>query len=359
MIFYHIDKNMEKKLVKVAIWGFGAMGSGMAKMILNKKGFDIVGVTDVYDGFVGKSIFEILKLENKQSHDVLVERDIERVLNEEKPDLVLLATDSFTKKAFDKLKFIVEHKCNVISTAEEMAYPYAKEPELSKELNRLAKENGVTILGTGVNPGMMMDLLAICISGVMSDVTHIEANRVNSLSPFGPAVMEEQGVGITVESFNKGVKDDTLAGHVGFAESVLMIADAIGVKLDGFQQQMAPIVTNIDRKSKYGEALKGNVAGVNMTGQGLVNGEVFIDMKHPQQIEPELEGTHTGDYINIKGTPNIHMAITPEIDGGIGTIAMCVNMIPHVLNSRPGLKTMIDLPVPRAILGDMRELLED
>ena len=110
---------------------------------------------------------------------------------------------------------------------------------------------------------------------------------------------------------------------------------------------------------KYGEAIKGNVAGVNMTGQGLVNGEVFIDMKHPQQIEPELEGTNTGDYINIKGTPNIHMAITPEIDGGIGTIAMCVNMIPHVLNSRPGLKTMIDLPVPRAILGDMRDLLED
>lgn len=96
-----------------------------------------------------------------------------------------------------------------------------------------------------------------------------------------------------------------------------------------------------------------------MTGQGIINNEVFINMKHPQQIEPELEGTNTGDYIIIKGNPNISMAITPEIDGGIGTIAMCVNMIPHVLNARSGLKTMIDLPVPRAILGDMRDLLED
>jgi len=81
-------------------------------------------------------------------------------------------------------------------------------------------------------------------------------------------------------------------------------------------------------------------------------------MIHPQQIEPESAGIQTGDYINLKGTPNIHMSITPEINGGVGTIAMCVNMIPHVLNAKPGLKTMIDLPVPRAILGDMRDLLD-
>jgi 4-hydroxy-tetrahydrodipicolinate reductase len=254
---------------------------------------------------------------------------------------------------------VLENGINVISTAEEMAYPQAQEPELAKELDRIAKENKVTVLGTGINPGFIMDLLVVALTGVMSDVKHIEANRVNSLSPFGPAVMEEQGVGITLDEFNHGVETDTLAGHVGFAESVGMIADAIGVKLDGFEQQMKPIVTTIDRKSPYGFAAAGNIAGVNMTGQGLVNGEVFIDMKHPQQIEPEMEGTHTGDYINIKGTPEVNMAITPEIDGGIGTIAMCVNMIPHVLNARPGLKTMIDLPVPRAILGDMRDLLEE
>ncbi len=95
-----------------------------------------------------------------------------------------------------------------------------------------------------------------------------------------------------------------------------------------------------------------------MTGQGYVDGEVKINMIHPQQIEPELEGTYTGDYITIKGNPEINMAINPEVDGGIGTIAMCVNMIPHVINANPGLKTMIDLPVPRAILGDMRNFID-
>ena len=347
------------KNIKVVIWGFGAMGRGMADMLLAKKGVEITGVCDLHPDLVNKSIFDALESEKGTHKEVLVSDNIKDLLNNEKCDVVLLATDSYTRKAFNKMKMILEKGINVISTAEEMAYPKAQEPKLSDELDRIARENGVTILGTGINPGFIMDLLVVALSGVMTDVKHIEANRVNSLSPFGPAVMEEQGVGITVEEFNQGIEDGSLAGHVGFSESVLMIADAIGIKLDEFKQQMAPIVTSVDRKSKYGEALKGNVAGVNMTGQGFVNGEVFIDMKHPQQIEPELEGTNTGDYINIKGTPNIHMAITPEIDGGIGTIAMCVNMIPHVLNSRPGLKTMIDLPVPRAILGDMRDLLED
>lgn len=95
-----------------------------------------------------------------------------------------------------------------------------------------------------------------------------------------------------------------------------------------------------------------------MKGYGTIEGELKIEMIHPQQVEPQLEGIHTGDYISIKGTPNINMAIKPEIPGGIGTIAMCVNMIPHVINARPGLKTMIDLPIPRAIMGDMRDLIE-
>ena len=345
--------------VKVVIWGFGAMGRGMADMLLTKKGVEITGVCDLHPNLLGKSIFNALEGKQNNHPEVIVSDDIDSLLNKDNCDVVLLATDSYTKKAFPKMVKIMEKGINVISTAEEMAYPQAQEPELAKQLHKIAKENGVTVLGTGINPGFIMDLLVVALTGVMTDVTHIEANRVNSLSPFGPAVMEEQGVGITLEEFNHGLETDTLAGHVGFAESVLMIADAIGVKLDTFQQQMAPIVTTVDRKSPYGFAKAGNVAGVNMTGQGIINNEVFIDMKHPQQIEPEMEGTHTGDYIHIKGTPEVNMAITPEIDGGIGTIAMCVNMIPHVLNAKPGLKTMIDLPVPRAILGDMRDLLDD
>ena len=343
--------------VKVAIWGFGAMGSGMARMLLTKKGVDIVGVCDRNEARVGKSMFEVLGVERGDRPEVIINSNIDEVVTEKGCDVCLCATDSFTKKAFPRLKAVLEKKVNVISTAEEMSYPQAQNPELAAELNKIAKENGVTILGTGINPGLIMDLLVVCLTGCMTNVEHIEAKRVNSLSPFGPAVMQEQGVGITVDAFNAGVADGSLAGHVGFAESINMIGDAIGWKVEKYETQMEPIVTTVDRKSPYGFAAAGNVAGVNMTGQGFVNGEVKIDMIHPQQIDPEMEGTHPGDYITIKGTPEVNMCIKPEVEGGLGTIAMCVNMIPHVINAAPGLKTMIDLPVPRAIMGDMRELV--
>jgi 4-hydroxy-tetrahydrodipicolinate reductase len=346
------------KNVRVAIWGFGAMGSGMAKMLINKKGVDIVGVCDRNEARVGRSMYDVLGLEKGERPEVIINPNIDEVVTEGSCDVCLCATDSFTKSAFPRLKTVLEKKVNVISTAEEMAYPQAQNPELAAELDKIAKENGVSILGTGINPGLMMDLLVVCLTGCMVDVEHIEAKRVNSLSPFGPAVMEEQGVGITVAEFEKGVNDGSLAGHVGFAESIGMIGDAIGWKVEKIEQQMKPIVTTIDRKSPYGFAAAGNVAGVNMTGQGYVDGEVKIDMIHPQQIEPEMEGTETGDYITIKGTPAIHMANKPEVEGGLGTIAMCVNMIPHVINTDPGLKTMLDLPVPRAIMGDMRDLIK-
>ncbi|MEG1528540.1 MAG: 2,4-diaminopentanoate dehydrogenase [Clostridia bacterium] len=350
---------MTQQNIKVAIWGFGAMGSGICKTLLGKKGVDIVGVCDIHPLRVGKSIFEMLKVERGDRADVLVQSDISKVVFNKNCDIAVLATDSYTAKAFDKIKYIVEQGVNVISTAEEMSYPKAQQPKLAQKIDLLAKEHNVSVLGTGINPGLIMDLLVVCLTGCMTDVTGIEAKRVNSLSPFGPAVMEEQGVGISVKEFEDGVTSGKLAGHVGFAESVNMIADALSWKIDKFTQQMKPIVTTVDRKSPYGKADAGDVAGVNMTGQAYVDGEVKINMIHPQQIEPEMEGTFTGDYITLAGNPPVSMSIKPEVNGGIGTIAMVVNMIPACINADSGLVTMIDLPVPRAIMGDYRNAVKD
>lgn len=351
---------MKKENVKVIVWGLGAMGRGMADMLLKKKGVEIVGACDLNPNIVNKSLYEVLGVEKGEHKDVIIKDKIEEVITERSADIVLLATDSFVKGAFDKIAFCLKKGINVITTAEQMAYPQAQEPELAKELDRIAKENGVTVLGTGINPGLIMDLLVITLTGACIDVESIKAERVNNLSPFGPAVMHEQGVGISVDEFNRRVQEGTLAGHVGFHESINMIADALGWKLSKkVEQTKEPIVSNVYRKAPYAEVQAGDVAGCKMLGYGYVDGELKIEMVHPQQVEPQLEGVQTGDYITIKGVPNINMQIKPEVPGGIGTIAMCVNMIPHVINSRPGLKTMIDLPVPRAIMGDMRELIEE
>ena len=233
------------------------------------------------------------------------------------------------------------------------------EGELAAKLDEIARRNGVTVLGTGINPGLIMDLLVILWTGACESVDHIVSRRVNSLSPFGPAVMEEQGIGLEVAEFEKRKAAGTMTGHVGFAESIRMITDALGWKLDKFEQDMEPIVTDVDRKSPYGFAAAGHVAGVAMKGWGTVDGQVKIEMDHPQQIEPEQVGIHTGDYVEIQGIPPVNMVNTPEIEGGIGTMAMIMNCIPHVINARPGLKTMVDIPVPHAIMGDMRDMIEE
>ncbi len=345
--------------VKVAIWGFGAMGSGMAEALLKKKGIDIVGVCDLHPDRVGKEFHEVLGVDRGDKAPVYISGDIDEVLKEKSCDVCLCATDSFVKKAFPRLKLVLEKKINVISTAEEMAYPKTQSPKEAKELDRIAKENGVSILGTGINPGLMMDLLVLTLTGAMTDLTHIKSERVNSLSPFGHAVMEEQGVGLSKDKFMEKVADGSLAGHVGFEESVNMMTDAVGWKLDGpIKTSMAPIVTDVDRETQYIKVKAGDVAGCSMLGDGYIDGEKKIEMVHPQQIEPQLGGVETGDYITLKGTPEIKMGISPEIDGGIGTIAMCINMIPQVINANPGLKTMIDLPVPRCIVGDYRDMIE-
>ncbi|MCL2170242.1 MAG: 2,4-diaminopentanoate dehydrogenase [Defluviitaleaceae bacterium] len=344
--------------VKVAIWGFGAMGQGIGRAIVNRTGIEVAGICCRNAGRQGKGMYEILGMKGEQP-DVMIINDIDQVVTDKSVDVVMLCTDSFTAGAMPKLETLVKKGVNVITIAEEMAWPWAQQPELAAQIDKLAKENNVSVLGTGINPGMVMDLLAVVLSAAMVDVETVKCERVNSLSPFGKTVMEEQGVGLSMAEFEEKSAAGKVSGHVGFAESVAMIANGLGLEYDKFEQQMKPILTDVDRTSPHGFAAAGNLAGVNMTAQALKGGKVVIDMYHPQQIEPQMAGVNTGDYVTIEGTPPIAMAIKPEIEGGLGTIAMAVNTIPQVINADAGLISMLDIPVPRAVMGDYRKLIKE
>jgi len=214
------------------------------------------------------------------------------------------------------------------------------------------------ILGTGINPGFIMDYLVIVLTGVCEEITSLKISRINNLAPFGKKVMKEQGIGLKPEEFYKRVKDRTIEGHVGFIKSFGMFEEAFQIKLNKIEQKIEPIVTKEPRTTKLVSVKSGEVAGCKQQGFGYKNDQLFIKLEHPQQIIPEAENVETGDYILFEGVPNITLQIKPEIPGGIGTISLCINMIPHVLNASPGLKTLLDLPVPRAILRDVRELIK-
>ena len=336
--------------IRVLQWGLGAMGSGMARLVLEKTGMEIVAAIDSRPDYIGKDLGQVLGV--GKDLGVIVTDQPESVLDKDRVDIVTIATTSWTARQMPDLRKIINAGINVISIAEEMADAEAQNPALARELDELAKQHGVTVLGTGVNPGYVLDYLVIVLTGGCHTVERIEASRVNDLSPYGPTVMETQGVGTSPEVFRQGVADGSIVGHVGFPESIHMISAALGLGVDRIEESREPIVSKVFRDTAHVRVEPGMVAGCAHTGIGYRGEKEVVRLIHPQQIHPHLEDQDTGDYIHIHGDPEIHMAIKPEIAGGKATIGITVNMIPHVVAATPGLKRMIDLPVPAALMGE-------
>lgn len=338
-------------MIKVVGWGVGNMGRGILDMLLKKKGIEVVGAIGRRSG-VGKDIGDLLGYGGQVG--IIVENDAEMVLAETRPDVVILSISSYVRGVADEIGLCAKYGADVITIAEEMAYPFRTEPELSKKLDRLAKEKGITVLGTGVNPGFVLDSLIAALTYGTRSVRQIKARRVNDLSPYGRTVMEEQGVGLSEDEFLEGVRDGRIHGHVGFLQSIPMIADAIGLEYDEIIETREPIMSTVERRTDLVDILPGMTAGCSHSAVASRNGVPVIILEHPQQVRPELEGIETGDFIDIFGDPDLHVVIRPETPGGIGTIASAVNIIPQVLSSPPGLLTMMDMSIPHCIMDDFR-----
>lgn len=339
---------------RIISWGLGAMGQGMAELILTKAGMQLIGAIEKDSAKLGQDVGYLL---NQSEIGVKIKSTLSEALAGQEADLLLIATGSFTKEVFPQIKAGIQAGLNVLTIAEEMAYPEAQERELASQIDSLAKEKGVTVLGTGINPGFVLDTLILALTGVCLDVKAIKAARINDLSPFGPTVMRTQGVGTTPDQFAAGLKSGDIVGHIGFQESIAMIAKRMGWELDEIEESREPIISNVYRETPHVKVEKGNVAGCRHVAYGKKDGKILISLEHPQQIHPHLEGVETGDYIEIIGDPAVKMAISPEIPGGKGTMACAVNMIPAVIRAEPGLVHMSDLPVPAFIAQDLKNLI--
>jgi 2,4-diaminopentanoate dehydrogenase len=330
-------------MIKVAEWGTGMMGQGLLGFILDRpKDIDLVGVIVTNPAKEGKSAGELLG----RPCDVKMTTDFAAVLAK-KPDVVCINTQSNLHEITDQVVPALEAGCDVICIAEKLSYPWASDAAWAERIDGLAKKHGVSVLGTGINPGFMLDALIVMWSSICLRVDKIVATRVNDLSPFGPTVMTGQGVGTTVEQFEKGVGDGSIVGHIGFPESIHLIARALDWEIDRIEETREPIVTKVERSTPHVHVAPGDVAGCRHIGRGYVGGEPKIELIHPQQIHPELEGVDTGDYIEIHGDPNVNMANKPEIPGGKGTYASTGNYIPLMKDAPAGMLTVVDMPLPR------------
>lgn len=330
-------------MIKVAVWGTGMMGQGLLGYILDRPDqLELVGAIDIDPGKQGMTVGDLLTRECA----VAITSDPAVVLSK-KPDVVCVLTASNLHEISEPVEASVRAGANVIGIAETLAYPWASDPAWAQRFDALAKEHGVSILGTGINPGFVLDALPIALSSVCLRVDRIEASRINDLSPFGPTVMASQGVGTTVEQFDAGVADGSIVGHIGFHESINLIAYAFGWKIDRIEETRAPIVTSVARETSCVKVAPGDVCGCRHVAWGYSGDELKIELIHPQQIHPEAEGTDTGDFIKIFGEPNVVMSNQPEIPGGKGTYASVGNYLPLIGAAPAGIVTVVDMPLPR------------
>ena len=327
---------------RVVVLGAGRMGSAIAALLREKPALDLAGV-------FGRARRGRVTASSDGAGPV--EHDLAALLTRVRPRVAIQATCSRFDDALPEIQTLIAHGVHVVSIAEELAYPWYARPEQADALDRLAAARGVTVLGTGVNPGFVLDLLVVVLSAACQRVDSIAATRVNDLSPYGPSVLADQGVGLTPEAFEAGVRAGRITGHHGFEESIAMVAEALGWRLERIEQSIEPIVSRVRRETPCVTVEPGHVAGCRHRATAWVGGRAAIVLDHPQQVQPHREGVETLDCIEITGEPHLRLSVTPEIPGGIATAALAVNVIPRVLAAAPGLCSMIDIPPPAAMAG--------
>lgn len=330
---------------KVALIGLGDMGRRVATALVNRKGLRIVGVVDSDPTKVGRKLGEHANLGGRLN--VKIEGDVRKMLKRARPNVTIISTASFVKDVVPLVEAAIRAGSNVLTPGEEMVYIRAQHSAMADRIDRLAKRYKVSAVGAGANPGFFPDALVIVLTGICTRVDRIRSARINDMGWGSMSVLKSLGVGFTPEEFEEGVRDGVISGHVGFHESIRMIADRIGWKIDEIRIEKKPIVSKTRRVADIGlEVNTGICAGCAETAKGISDGKSVIELELVQQIRPEAEGVEIGDFVWIEGEPNINEAIKPGIRGGVSTAAMLVNAIPRCLEATPGLHSVVDLAFP-------------
>jgi len=341
---YHYENAVPVDTVNVVQFGMGPIGISAAKTALTKDMVKLVGAVDVDPAKAGKDIGEILGLSEPLGIDVV--DDVRKIFDKTHVDVVLHTTSSFVETTFDQFKTIMEGGANVVSSTEEMFLPDLKNPELADKLDDIAQSNKVTCLGTGVNPGFVMDTLAVCLTSMCNSVEHVYAEREVDASTRREPLQRKIGAGMTVDEFNERAQAGKL-GHRGLMETVGFVARALGWQLDDMVESLEPMVADRDVTTQYLTVRKGDAAGIKNIGFGYVNGNEVIKV----DLRMYVGAGNPHDAVRIKGNPPVDMVVNGGFAGDTATIASLVNNIPKVYHAAPGLYTMMDLPLPRHFAG--------
>jgi 2,4-diaminopentanoate dehydrogenase len=325
--------------IRVLHFGLGPIGTAILRQVAERRGFRIAGAVDIDPAKVGRDLGEVGGL--GRTLRMKVSDDARKAIKVAKPDVVVLCTQSSLKKVLPQLEAVLKLKVPVVSTTEELAYPRGANVRYARTIHALAKKAKVAVLGTGVNPGFAMDALPIALTGVCERVDAIRVDRIQDARVRRLPFQQKIGAGLTREQFQRKV-DEGSVRHVGLAESISMIADAMGWKLDRVTDDIHPRIAIETVASEYLAVDPGYVCGIVQDGIGYVGGKPLITL----HMEAYLGAPESFDAVEITGSPALKMKIVGGVHGDIATASITVNSIPRVLQAAPGLHTMRDMPLP-------------
>ena len=327
-----------KKRIRAIQYGVGPIGASIARLMREKQAIEICGAIDSDPAKVGRDLGEVVGALDAP-WGVKISPDAKEVLDQA-ADVVIHSTSSSLSKVMDQLLVCLEAESCVVSTCEELAYPYRTYPELAAKLDAAAKDWGVALVGTGVNPGFVMDKLVVTLAAVAQRIEHAKALRIVDASKRRLPLQKKIGAGMTVEEFRARVAEGVIK-HVGLPESVAMVADSLNLPVDDITETIEPMVATERVQTEFLTVESGQAAGVHQIARGTGGGKELVYL----ELQMYVGAKNPGDTVELKGHPNISLVIPGGSHGDIATASVVVNSIPVILDAPAGLRTSRDLPI--------------
>ncbi len=324
--------------IKVIQIGMGPLGIKIAEFISQRKGIKTVAAVDKNPKLIGT---KLNTLNDNLSLGITIESELEKTIKKSAPDVAILSTVSDMVRITPQVLEILKLGIPIVSTCEELSFPWKTAGSLAHQIDQIAKKHHVAVLGTGVNPGFLMDSLPLFLTSVCQSVESILVTRYQNAAYRRIPFQKKIGAGLTLTEFEKKKKEGTLK-HIGLTESIQFIAAELGWELDKIEDSISPVIAYEDINVYGSQVSKGCVSGVCQIGKGYINGEVKVTLTFQAAIGEE----ESYDEIEIKGSPNIKSRIVDGVNGDIATCAITINATKQILKAQPGLRTMADISIP-------------
>lgn len=323
--------------IRVIQYGLGPIGSAVACHIAERAGLELVGGVDIDPQKVGKDMGQVIGLGRRLGFPVTAK--LKDALARAKADVAMHTTNSYFDLIKDQILEILEAGLDIVSTAEELSFPWLAHPQEGAAVDAVAKQAGKTVLGTGINPGFLMDLLPLSLTALCQRVDRIDIGRIQNASLRRGPFQAKIGSGMTVKEFQTKM-DAGRIGHVGLPESVAMVFHTLGKKLARYESAVEPVVADRRVKTDFFDVEPGRVKGLKQVAKGYTDAAEFMTLTFIAALDMPNEA----DTIKITGKPNLEVTLKGT-NGDIGTAAIAVNAIRRVKEAPPGLVTMRDLPL--------------